>query len=402
VRRAYKFRAYPTRPQEGRAVRLFADHCNLYNAALEERREAWRMRRVSISYGRQSAQLKDIRHADQDGQGRHSFTAQQQTLRRLNTVFAAFYARTQKGKSQKGKKNGKAGYPRFKPYHRFRQVGFVAGDGAKWTPAPPCGWARAAFQAVGAVKVRQHRMVPGTVKFLQLKRENRRWYVIVIAETEPAPLPRTGRSAGVDVGVARFLTTSDGEVIANPRFADTAAAVIAGLQRRKEGARRGSGNRKRIRRQLAREWRKTRNRRRDFHHKTARRLVNSCDVIALEKLNTAGMTRRPAPKPDPGQPGACLPNGAAAKAGLNKSILDAGWAQFASILTAKAESAGRSVLFVNPARTSIGCHRCGRECTRPRQDTVICPVHGRMDADLNGARNIAARAGLGSGQAAAA
>ena len=77
VRRAYKFRAYPTQPQEGRAVRLLADHCDLYNAALTERREAWRMRRVSISYGTQSAQLKEIRRADQDGQGRHSFTAQQ-------------------------------------------------------------------------------------------------------------------------------------------------------------------------------------------------------------------------------------------------------------------------------------------------------------------------------------
>ena len=93
---------------------------------------------------------------------------------------------------------------------------------------------------------------------------------------------------------------------------------------------------------------------------------------------------------------------ATAKAGLNKSILDAGWAQFAAILTAKAESAGRRVVSVNPAGTSIECHQCGRECTRPRQDTVTCPAHGTMDADLNGARNIAARAGLGSGQAFAA
>jgi putative transposase len=102
VRRACKFRAYPTRPQEARAARLLADHCDLYNAALEERREAWRMRRVSVSYGVQSGQLKDIRRADPQGQGRHSFTAQQQTLRRLNTVFAAFYKRAKKGK---------AGYP---------------------------------------------------------------------------------------------------------------------------------------------------------------------------------------------------------------------------------------------------------------------------------------------------
>jgi putative transposase len=127
--------------------------------------------------------------------------------------------------------------------------------------------------------------------------------------------------------------------------------------------------------------------------------VDSCDVIALEKLNTAAMTRRPAPKPDPDQPGVFLPNMATAKAGLNKSILDAGWAQFTSILAAKAESAGRRTVFVNPAGTSIRCHVCGRQCARSQQDTVICPAHGKMDADINGARNIAARAGLGSGQA---
>ena len=391
--RAFKFRAYPTDPQEGRAARLLADHCDLYNAALEERREAWRMRQASVSYGMQSAQLKDIRQADPQGQGRHSFTAQQQTLRQLNTVFAAFYTRAKKGN---------AGYPRFKPCSRFNQVRFVAGDGAKWTPPDTGGWARAAFQSVGSVKVRQHRPIRGTVKTLQLKREHRRWYVIVTADADPMPLPPTGHSVGVDLGIARFLTTSDGEIIANPRFLAASAVMIADLQRRKERALRGSGNRKRLRRALAKEWRKVRNRRRDFHHKTARALISTYDTIALENLNTAGMTRRPAPKPDPDQAGAFLPNMATAKAALHRAILDAGWAQFANILTAKAESAGRRTVFVNPAGTSISCHLCGRQCTRPRQDTVICPTHGRMDADTNGARNIATRAGLGSGQASAA
>jgi len=393
MRRAFKFRAYPTRPQEERAARLLADHCDLYNAALEERREAWRTRHVAVSYGMQSAQLGDIRRTDPQGQGRHSFTAQQQTLRRLNVVFTAFYARTTKGK---------AGYPRFKPYHRFNQVRFVAGDGAKWTPTPPGRWARAAFQAVGSVKVRQHRPVPGAVKTLQLKREHRRWYVIVTADTAAVPLPPSGRSVGVDLGIARFLTTSEGEVIPNPRFLTAAADAIAGLQRRKERARRGSGNRRRLRRALAKEWRKVRNRRSDFHHKTARALVDSCDVIALENLNTAAMTRRPAPKPDPDHIGAFLPNSATAKAGLNKSILDAGWAQFTNILAAKAESAGRRTVFVNPVGTSIDCYLCGRKCIRPRRDIVTCPIHGQIDADINGARNIAARAGLGSGQASVA
>ena len=142
--------------------------------------------------------------------------------------------------------------------------------------------------------------------------------------------------------------------------------MIADLQRRKARARPGSGNRKRLRRALAREWRKVRNRRRDFHHKTARALVHDLRRDrARATCSTANMTRRPEPRPDPDQPGAYLPNGAAAKAGLNRSILDAGWAQFTSILAAKAEEAGRRVVFVNPAGTSIGCHQCGRQMHPP-------------------------------------
>ena len=234
MRRAYKFRAYPTQPQEGRAVRLLADHCDLYNAALAERREAWRMRGVSISYDMQSAQLKEIRQADPGGQGRHSFTAQQQTLRRLNTVVAAFFDRVRT--AERAGKRKKPGHPRFKPYQRFSQVLLVAGDGAKWQPSGSGPWAHATFQAVGTLKVRQHRPVRGMVKALQLKREHRRWYVIVIVETQPVPLPPAGREVGVDLGVARFLTTSDGEVVANPRFLAASAQVIADLQRRKARA----------------------------------------------------------------------------------------------------------------------------------------------------------------------
>jgi putative transposase len=392
ARRAYKLRAYPTRSQEGRAVRLLADHCDLYNAALQERREAWRLRKISISYGDQSAQLKEIRAADPDGHGRHSFAAQQQTLRRLNTVFAAYFRRVRDAKGSARR----VGYPRFKPYQRFHQVLFVAGDGARWAPADGGRWAHASLKAVGRIKIGQHRPVVGRVKALQLKREGRRWYVIVLAESEPVPLPSTGRSVGIDLGVARFLTTSVGDVVANPRFLEVAQERMADLQRRKARSRPGSGNRRRLRRALAKEWRRVRNQRRDFHHKTARALVDTCDTLALEDLRVAAMTASAAGTAE--HPGANV----GAKAGLNRSILDAGWSRFTSVLVAKAESAGRRVVLVHPANTSIDCHICGASCTRPRQNTVVCPAHGELDADLNGARNIATRAGLGSGQASAA
>jgi putative transposase len=385
IKRAYKFRAYPTCRQEQRAKAMLDAHRQLYNAALEERREAWRRAGLTVRYAEQSAQLKEIRRADPDGQGRWSFTSQQQTLRRLDRAFQAFFHRLRLG--------GKAGYPRFKSAARWDSVDFVDGDGARWR-VPEGRWARAYFQGVGQVKVKAHRPTTGRVKMLRIKREGRRWYVIIVAEQQPVQLPTTGREIGLDVGVARFATTSDGQIVGNPRFLAAAAGELADAQRAVARCRSGSGNRRRARGKLAKLHRLVANRRRDFHHQTARMLIDTCDVIAVEGLAIANMTSSArgtihAPGHNVGQ-----------KAALNRSILDAGWGQFLSILVAKAEGAGRRVVKVNPWRTSILCHRCGASCARPSQAIVICPVHCAMDADLNGARNILTRAGLGSGRAA--
>jgi putative transposase len=384
MRRAYKFRAYPTRRQEQRARALLDAHRHLYNAALEERREAWR-HGVTIRYGDQSAQLAEIRGADPDGQGRWSFTSQQQTLRRLDRAFQGFFQRVRAGR--------RAGYPRFKTAARWDSVDFVDRDGARWRD-PEGRWAVAYFQGVGQVKVKAHRPVVGRVKTLRLRREARRWYVIVVAEQQPLPLAATGREIGLDVGIARFAVTSDGQVVANPRFLAASTGELAAAQRSIAGCRPGSNNRSRARRRFAKLHRTLANQRRDFHHQTARKLVDACDVIAVEDLAITNMTRSASGTAEaPGR-------NVAAKAGLNRSILDAGWGQFLAILLAKAEGAGRRVVKVNPRDTSIICCLCGARCVRPRQDTVICPVHGGMDADLNGARNILTRAGLGSGRAA--
>lgn len=323
-----------------------------------------------------------------------SFSAQQQTLRRLNRAFEAFFGRVRKGETP--------GYPRFRSRRRFDTVDHVNGDGAKWHPTEG-RWARAYFRGVGHLKTSEHRTVTGVVSQISLKREGRRWYVILIETHEPEPLPETGSGmVGIDVGITRFLTTSDGEIIPNPRFAKTAATDLAVLQQQLARCDRGSGNYRRTRRKIAKLHRSTKNRRLDFHHKTARSLVDRCDSIAIEKLNVKGMMKRAAPKPDGDNPGEFLPNGTAAKTGLNRSIGDVGWAQFATILVGKAVCADRPNFAVNPAGTSIDCHRCGKRCTRPSQDTVICPDCGPCDADLNGAKNIAIRGGLASDETALA
>ena len=386
MRRAYKFRIYPTAGQASRAAQCLRDHQQLYNAALEERREAWRMRKVGIRYGQQSAQLKEIRGLDPD-QGRWSFSSQQATLRRLDKAMAAFYRRCKAGEKR-------AGYPRFKALDRWDSVEWPSdGDGCRWKS----DMGRVYLQGVGHVRVHQHRPVQGRVKTITLKREGRRWYVVLSCDDVPAcPLPAAGREVGVDVGVTRFATVSDGEIIASPRFTRESADELAAAQRSLARTKRGSANRRRAKAKVAQVHRRIRNRRADFHHKTARALVRECDVIALEDLRIANMVRSASGTLE--KPGTNV----AAKSGLNRSILDAGWGQFTSILIGKAEEAGRRIVLVDPRHTSINCHQCGARCTRPRQETVICPEHGAIDADVNGAINIASRAGLGSGQAHAA
>jgi len=136
------------------------------------------------------------------------FTSQQQTLRRLDRAFQGFFQRVRAGR--------RAGYPRFKTAARWDSVDFVDRDGARWS-AVEGRWAAAYFQGVGQVKVKAHREVVGRVKTLRCKREGRRWYVIEVAEQQPAPLPATGREISLGVGIARFATTSDGQVVRNPR-----------------------------------------------------------------------------------------------------------------------------------------------------------------------------------------
>ncbi len=170
MRRAYKFRLYPTSGQASRAARCLRDHQRLCNAAVEERREAWKRRKVSVRYGQQSAQLKDIRALDPD-QSRWSFSSQQATLRRLDKAMSAFCRRCRTGQMP--------GYPRFKAPGRWDSVEWPRdGDGCRWKP----GIGRVHLQGVGHVKVHAHRPVEGRVKTIGLKREGRRWYVVLSNE----------------------------------------------------------------------------------------------------------------------------------------------------------------------------------------------------------------------------
>ncbi|MFM9368741.1 RNA-guided endonuclease InsQ/TnpB family protein [Streptomyces sp. Da 82-17] len=394
--RAYKFLLRPTARQAAALGEMLRDHCSLYNAALQERRDAYRhVSKTTVRYGDQSVQLKEIRAFDPERQGRWSFSSQQATLRRLDKAFAAFFRRVKAGQIP--------GYPRFKGVGHFDTVTFPKdGDGCRWDSAPRDRQTRVRLQGVGHVRVHQHRPVQGRVKTVSVKREGNRWYVVLSCDEIPAEeLSPTEAIVGIDMGVAHFLTTSDGEHIANPRFLQAMADELAEAQRHlatfPHRTRQRTKRHRAAARKVAKLYAKIRRQRADFHHKTARELVRDYGVIAHESLNTAGMTKRPAPKPDPGRPSSFRPNGAAAKAGLNCSILDAGWAQFLGILANKAESAGRLVVPVDARNTSRTCPECGHVAKENRvtQAKFECGRCGfAANADHVGATNVFNRAGL--------
>jgi putative transposase len=385
MRRAYVFRLRPTARQHIALAMCVESHRELYNAALQERRDAWSHSKTRINYGDQSAQLTEIRGVRPD-QAVWSFSSQQATLRRLNKSFQGFFRRVKAGQT--------AGYPRIKGRARFGSVEWPKdGDGARWLPEAR----RVYLQGIGQVKVTVHRQVLGRVKTIQIKRQGRRWILVLSCDDVPAiGLPTTGRQAGVDVGVASFATTSDGEHIGNPRWGRVAADRLTAAQQRLLRVKRQSKNGVRKRETVAARHRKIANQRKDFHHKQARGLVESYDLLVVEGLEIANMVRRAKPVPDPEIPGQFQPNGARAKSGLNRSISDAGWGQFISILRAKAEDAGRTFIEIDPRHTSDGCESCGHAARENRvtQAEFVCQRCGHTaQADEHAARNIL-RAGL--------
>jgi putative transposase len=288
----------------------------------------------------------------------------------------------------------KPGYPRFKGRGRFDSVEWPKdGDGARWCPET----SQVYLKGIGRVKVSAHRPVQGRVKTIQIRREGRRWMLIVSCDDlPPNPQPETGRHVAVDLGIATFATTSDGLHVENPRWERTEAESLAVAQRRLARAQRRSKNQSRRRETVAARHRKIANQRKDFHHKTARRLVSDYDTIVVEDLSIRNMLRRARPIPDPDNPGVFLPNGSRAKSGLSRSISDAGWGKFVSILRAKAEDAGRTWIEVNPRHTSDRCEACGHAASENRvsQAEFRCQrCSHAAQADEHAARNIL-RAGL--------
>ena len=208
------------------------------------------------------------------------------------------------------------------------------------------------------------------------------------AEVPTQPLPLTGQETGIDVGLTVFLITAEGKIVENPRHYRTAERELKKAQKRVSQRKQGSNRRKKAVLVLAKKHQHVRRQRTDFHHKTALALVRQYDTISHEAIQPANLSRRPAPKQD--ENGTYEHNGASRKAGLNKSLHDAGWGHFLRILACKAVWAGKRVEAVNPAFTTQDCSSCGERISKSLSvRTHVCTNCGLiLDRDENAARNI--------------
>ncbi len=385
--KAFKYRLYPTRRQRDTLQFTLDRNRELYNAGLEERREAWRMSRVSISYEMQSAQLPEIKEIRPEYKEIYSQILQD-TLKRVHRAFKNFFRRVKKGE--------KAGYPRFQGYDRYDSFCYPQIEKLKGNPTVRIENGKVVLPKIGHIKVKQHRPMEGKAKTATIKREGEHWYVVFACEVEAQKkLPSTDLPIGIDMGLKHFMTDSNGDVVDNPRFFRKSHGLLKKKQQRLSKRRNKSTRRRKSAQLVSKAHKTVRNQRRDFHHKQSRRLVDTFGTIVFEDLSMHHMVKRPKPKQD--ENGKYLHNGAAAKGGLNKSILDAGWASFIELVKHKAEWAGVTVYEVDPYKTSQICSACGEEGEHKDLSvrTHVCIHCGVvLDRDHNAANNILDR-GLG-------
>jgi putative transposase len=277
---------------------------------------------------------------------------------RIDLAFKAFFRRLRAG--------AKPGYPRFRGQGRYDSLCY-----------PQSGFALVGQEVrlakIGNVRLVVHWPLEGTIKTCCIRRTSSgKWFVSFSCEVEFQPQEQAPeRAVGIDVGLATFATLSTGEPIANPRFLRRDEADLARKQRRLSRATKGSPARRKRKKMVAQVHERIANRRKNFAHQQARKVVNRFQVVAVEDLSVQRMVHNHC---------------------LAKSIADAAWAQFLGYLTYKAEGAGGRVVLVNPAYTSQMCSQCGHRQKLPLSDRVYhCPCCGLvLNRDHNAALNVLA------------
>ena len=364
---SYQYRLLPTYEQRIELVRWLDMLRSQYNYLLADRFDWWEMNRCAVNACPLTCSIAEVREQPNYYSQKRALPilkgerpwykdvlAQtlQDMVKRVDLAFARFI---------KGDKNGKrSGRPRFKGKHRYRTMAFpqlkadcIAGN-------------RITLPKLGAIKLRQHRPIPDgfTVKRALVTLKADGWYITLTLEDKAVPnlppvevVPTEENSVGVDAGLEYFASVSDETQIDPPRFYRKAEQRLGLLQAKREAKAKGSKSRRKLNVRIARLHQRIARQRRQFHFETANDLLSKADVVFVEKLKVGNMSRRC--KPKQADSGEFLPNGQAAKSGLNKSFADAGIAGFFNeILPYKAEKAGKRIIQVNPAGTSQHCAMC--------------------------------------------
>jgi putative transposase len=325
IRKTFKYKLRPTPQQERELERVLLLCRHLYNTALEQRITAWRRCGVSVSRYEQEAELKDIRAEFPEYASLHSHLLQD-VLAGLDKTYQAFFRRV--------RRNKKAGFPRFKGRNRFHSFTLKEyGNGVRLDNG------FLVLSKIGPVAIRWSRPIEGTPKTVTISKEADGYYVAISCADVPVhQLPITGQETGIDMGLESFATLANGQRIIAPTYYRKAEAYLRRCGRRVARRKKGGHRHAKAVKLLAKAHQHIANQRRNFHYQEAAKLVKAYDSIAYEELRTANMVKNHH---------------------LAKSISNAGWSAFLSILTFKAEGAGKRVESAPPAYTSQACSGCG-------------------------------------------
>lgn len=338
---------------------------------------AWSFGRHSVGFAAQCSDTADLKEmlpwlSEAPSQ------VLQQALKDLDQAFKRFFA-------------GIADYPTFqkkgeRDSFRFPQ-GFEVDEAKHRLKFPKMGWVRYR-QGRG----KSARKLQGEVRSITVSRDGDHWFASILCKQEAAAPPAVhGFAVGADLGVAKAIALSTGEVLKVLGMTKAEQKKLAKLQQAMAKKKRFSKNWQKLKRRIARLHSTVARRRRDSINKATTYLAKSHRLIVIEDLRVKNMTRAPKPKADPDQEGSFLPNGAAAKAGLNRVVLDKGFGEIRRQLDYKTVWYGSKLLAENPAYTSQKCSECGHTeaDNRKSQEDFCCLECGHTEnADLNAAKNI--------------
>ena len=354
MRKAYRYRLYPSKSQVTLLEQTLEICRWVYNDTLALRKDTWEQEQRSISLYETNKILTQWKKDRPELKRVHSQVLQNVQMR-VDLAYKAYFQRVKAGE--------KPGYPRFKGKGRYDSITYKQ-SGFKLDEVHLC------LSKIGDLRVVFHRPIKGTIKTLTIQRSStEKWYASFSVDYEPSSAPQKVAVTGVDVGLESFATLSDGSKIENPRFFRTDEKSLAKAQRRLSKAEKGTPERKKARKIVAHVHERIANRRLNFAHQTSRQLVNQFGTIVFEDLNIKNMQKNHH---------------------LAKSIADASWNMFITISQSKAEEVGSRVILVNPKNTSQQCSKCGMIVAKTLSDRVhSCPHCGLvMDRDQNAAINI--------------